>query len=155
MTDLQKGGAFSMRPVALLGQGLKSAGLAAGMAAAVVLGVGILALALNWIMLLLVLPGEGLFSFGALMLIFGVAFPIAWLVAAQPIRAQSGRSCGSASAGPVLERSRRRFERDRDRPQCGSLRPWRTASNRSLPEARRSGSGQSGPPTCSPTSWCS
>jgi hypothetical protein len=90
MTDVQKGGVLSMRPVAVLGQGLKSAGLAAGIAAAIVLVVGILALALNWIMLLLVLPGEGLFSFGALMLIFGVAFPIAWLIAAQPFAVGRG-----------------------------------------------------------------
>jgi hypothetical protein len=90
MTGVQGSGAISMRPAAMLGQGLKSAGLAAGMAAAVMLAIGAFTLVVNWTMLLLVLPGEGLFSFGARMLIFGIAFPIAWLAAAQPFAVGRG-----------------------------------------------------------------
>lgn len=84
---------MTARPTAtaLLAQGARSAGSAAGTAAAILVGVGLLGVALNWLALLLVLPSAGgALSFGASALVFGVAFPVGWLVAAQPFAVGKG-----------------------------------------------------------------
>ena len=77
---------MTVRPTAsLFAQGAVSAGAAIGTAAAILIGIGALAFFLNWLMLLLVLPSGGALSAGASMLVFGVAFPIGWMLAAQPV----------------------------------------------------------------------
>lgn len=69
--------------MAVLLRTLRSAALSAGQAAALVAGVGLLGLALNWALLLLAARG-GVLSSGFLILVFGIGFPIGWLLAAQP-----------------------------------------------------------------------
>jgi hypothetical protein len=55
-------------------------------------GIGVIGFALNWIMLLAVLPSGGVLSSGARMLVFGIVFPVGWLIAAQPFAVASGLS---------------------------------------------------------------
>lgn len=81
---------MSARTVAVFAQGMRSAGWAAGAAAARLAMVGFVALVVNWLAVLFVLPAGGPVSAGAQMLIFGIAFPIGWLIAAQPYAVASG-----------------------------------------------------------------
>ena len=76
--------------VMFLARGARSAGSSAILAAAILMGVGATAFALNWAMLLAVLPPSGLFSSGAQYLVLGLLFPIAAIAAAQPLAVASG-----------------------------------------------------------------
>ena len=75
----------SLDPVSFLARGARSAGSSVVLAAAVLVGAGAIGFAVNWAMLLALLPPGGLLSSGARYLFFGLLFPIAWIAAAQPV----------------------------------------------------------------------
>ena len=80
----------SLGPVSFVARGARSAGSSAILAAAIFVTVGVIAFALNWAMLLAVLPPGGLLSSGARYLFFGFLFPVGWIAAAQPFAVASG-----------------------------------------------------------------
>ena len=77
-------------PVSFMSRGVRSAGSSAILVAIVLAGVGAIAFAFNWAMLLGVLPPGGLISSGAQYLFFGLLFPVAWIAAAQPFAVARG-----------------------------------------------------------------
>jgi hypothetical protein len=80
----------SVGPVSFLARGARSAGSSIVLVAAILVSVGAAAFALNWAMLLAVLPTGGLLSSGASYLFFGLLFPVAWIVAAKPFAVAGG-----------------------------------------------------------------
>jgi len=80
----------SLGPVSFMTRGVRSAGSSTILVAIILVGVGAIAFALNWAMLLVVLPPGGLFSSGARYLVFGFLFPVAWIAAAQPFAVARG-----------------------------------------------------------------
>lgn len=80
----------SLGPVSFMARGVRSAGSSAILIAVILAGVGAIAFALNWALLLVVLPPSGLVSSGAQYLFFGLLFPVAWIAAAQPLAVARG-----------------------------------------------------------------
>jgi hypothetical protein len=80
----------SLGPVSFMARGVRSAGSSAILVAIILAGVGAIAFALNWALLLVVLPPSGLLSSGAQYLVFGFLFPVAWIAAAQPFAVARG-----------------------------------------------------------------